>query len=94
MLTNLVTGAHELSLKEEMLLYPNPASEIVTIKVAKPLQDVRLELYNMNGQLIELKEIPFLEQEEFDISHLTIGVYFIRLQSGIKTKTLKLIKNQ
>jgi hypothetical protein len=93
-LTNLITGVHELGMKEEIQLYPNPAFETFTIKTEKPFQDVRLELYNMNGQLIQFKEIPFLEEEEFDISNLAIGVYFIQLQSGIKTKTLKLIKNQ
>lgn len=93
-LTNLVTGVQELGLTEEIQLYPNPALQEVTIKVEKPLQDVRLELYNMNGQLVLLKEFTFLEQEKLDISNLAIGVYFIQLQLGTETKTIKLIKNQ
>lgn len=93
-LTNLLTGTQELDFKEEIEIYPNPALERVTISLENPLQDVRLELYNINGQLIQFKEFAFMQQEELDISNLATGVYFIQLQSGRKRKTLKLIKTQ
>lgn len=93
-LTNLVTGIQELVFKESVELYPNPATDFFILEAEEGLKDVQIELYNMNGQLLQSYLVDFLQQEKIDVSQLVTGVYTVRLKSGSKTQTLKLIKNQ
>lgn len=75
--------------KEEVLfeIYPNPAKEIIQLKV-KDDQFKGALIFDLHGKL--LRKID-LEERQISLSDLVSGVYFIRdLNSGI---TRKMIKN-
>ncbi|MBP6871326.1 MAG: carboxypeptidase regulatory-like domain-containing protein [Bacteroidales bacterium] len=68
-------------------LYPNPASEYVTITTSGDLK--RVTVYNALGQLV-VDEIITGKQYELAVSSYTIGVYMVRVETeaGITTRTL------
>ncbi len=62
---------------KEILLYPNPTTNIINIELDKKEQ-VQLLLYNINGQLIQSKVINDLKAI-LDISSLSNGLYYLKL---------------
>jgi hypothetical protein len=73
-------------------VYPNPASDRIRIEwpVAQP-QDSRLEIYNEMGQRIRVFDI-LRQEQQFPVSSLGKGIYFIHLINGSSRKVAKLVK--
>jgi hypothetical protein len=71
----------------EVTLYPNPATNLLTIKTVSEIKSV--EIYNLQGQKI-LKAT----QKEVNISTLASGMYMVKIQDvDNKIVTKKIIKN-
>ena len=92
-------SAHEEQIAGEFRLnqnYPNPFNPSTTITYAIPDQtDVRLEVYNINGQRVAVLVDEVQQAGEhrvpFDASGLASGVYLYRLQAGSFTKTERMV---
>jgi hypothetical protein len=75
---------------ENVNIYPNPASDIVTIDAADWLHQVSsIEIYNQLGQLVQVKHGQATNQ--INIQDLTNGMYIIRWKSN-NNETLGLAK--
>ena len=77
-----VTG----NLLDDLLLYPNPTSSIIYLS-----NDVSMDyvLYNSIGQRLG----QGITLGQIDISQLTNGIYYIKLEKDNKSTTRKIIKN-
>jgi photosystem II stability/assembly factor-like uncharacterized protein len=83
---------------EDLLLtaYPNPGTNMVIIgyEIAEMAKS-KLEIFDINGQ--KIKDIlygptlPGIHHTEMNIEFLQTGIYLIRLQSGNKVRTEKLV---
>jgi len=76
--------------------YPNPFNPVTAIKYTLPSPgQVRLEIYNVNGQsvgtLVDEFQIPGTRTIDFDAKKLGNGIYFYRLQAGAFDETRKMI---
>jgi hypothetical protein len=75
-------------------VYPNPAKNAITIETSKEIEDlIAVAIYNLNGQLVK-KSSDFLKQNDtnqYDISDLNNGIYFVKVTSEKFSKTMKLI---
>ncbi len=61
-------------------IYPNPASEIITVVFNEPINDLNFEMSNTLGQKIDINQLhPVATQNtlQMDIHGLTSGNYFI-----------------
>ncbi len=79
----------EESLNPEVTIYPNPASNFVTVY----LRDQKMKQYlitNMMGQTVSQGKIS---NQKIDVSALENGVYFIQFSSDKKQITKRFIKN-
>ena len=77
----------------EMKIYPNPATEKITLEISnfEKLQTGVFKLYNLNGQL--LKECPVHSvSTELSLAGLTSGVYLLKVFMNDKTDEWKIIK--
>ncbi len=85
---NTVLNISELEIENNVTTYPNPTSNIFTIKLKNDILKSAI-IYNQLGQ--QVKEII---TNKVDISNLSDGIYFVKInsQSG-KTATKKVIKN-
>ena len=69
---------------EAVSVYPNPVNDQLIVK-AENLQKV--EVYNIVGQ-----QVMVTENEVVDMSALTEGIYFIRINAAGKTVTKRIVK--
>jgi len=78
------TGINEMISSLNISVYPNPASDIITINIAI---SATIEIFNMEGQIIKRLKVKD-DKTDIDISDFASGVYIIRAQtdSGITTK--------
>ncbi len=71
-------------------VYPNPVSQDLNIKSQHVI--THLEIYNLIGQKVLEKTIGVAEAQ-LNVSHLSPGVYLVKIDSEGSSETLKIIKN-
>ncbi len=67
-------GVTELSRKNEMIIYPNPVSDILTVKGDPFLQ---AEILDLTGKIVKTQ----LNNNTIDVSILQKGIYLIKLEN-------------
>lgn len=86
---NLTTlSVADFSLNEYLFMYPNPASDFITIQL-KNSDKEKVQIYNTIGQVV--KEVLISNNHKLDVSKLPNGVYFICLDNN-KLSTYKFVK--
>lgn len=73
---------------EKILVYPNPASDYIIIKLKNNTEE-KIEIYNVNGQLIKSTSVS--NNQKLNIAKLPNGIYFVNLLNN-KSSTIKFIK--
>lgn len=73
----------------ELLLYPNPTTNILNIKKAENLRVETIKVFNELGQL--LLSSPW--SNTLDLSHLASGVLFVQLETNIGLINKSVLKN-
>lgn len=93
--TGLV-GLEELNGQFGMSVYPNPSNEKVAVFLESMNDnEVSIQLFNTNGSLV--KSIDNIQisngttQVDIELSEINGGVYYVVANSGIGSKTIKLI---
>ncbi len=76
---------NQVNRQEDVLLYPNPSSELIRIRSAHPIKSV--EVYTTLGRSMSSVDI-----DKINISSYPAGVYFLRLKTKAGTSTHKFIK--
>ena len=77
---------------EDIILYPNPASEFITIAVPQNIQ-ASLRLFDVSGKLLQYhKDVVLDEAYTLSIEEALSGVYFLRIITSKGTITKKVIK--
>lgn len=74
-------------------IFPNPTKDRLTITINQEniLKNTTISVFNIQGQLFLSK--PILKKvTEIDISNLSKGIYFLKLNSNNKTEVTKIIK--
>ena len=80
----------DVSFNNEVSLYPNPASDVVTLAASGSNQLKQVSIIDINGKLIlEVELDSFNRSNELDISGLSSGVYFVR---AINNEAVTIVK--
>jgi len=83
----MTTGTIEnLPLKNQVQIYPNPASQKITINSSYQIQEINI--YNQIGQIVLQKTSP---EPTLDISFLQPGIYFVKLKALTELSIEKLL---
>lgn len=67
-------------------IFPNPASDVVTIKSNNPVDSI--QLYSIQGSQIE---ISMVNDTSFSVNDLASGIYVLKIASGSSISTKKLV---
>jgi predicted GH43/DUF377 family glycosyl hydrolase len=86
-----VTGTYDKSYDQKLLVYPNPASDQVTIQTSVKEKQV-LEIHSLIGQLMFCGKVD-KAQVQLDLSGFRKGVYILTLKSESGSVSCKLIIN-
>jgi hypothetical protein len=94
--TASVSLAREGSVMEEaadysIALYPNPATEVLHIKVSKLEAGATVHLYNANGAMIMNQRLTNTTQS-ISLRGLAAGLYYVQVKNGKYMSTEKVIK--
>ena len=74
-------------------VYPNPTKGILNLLVPEFLNELKLEVYNIQGKLIKSSLEKVINKNiNLDFSSISKGVYFIKLNMD-KPVYIKFIKN-
>ena len=74
--------------------YPNPCTNQLTIRCQIPDTRYRMiEIYTIEGRIVDRLEISFEDKRELDVSHLPAGIFFIKLTTENQISIRKLIKH-
>jgi N-acetylneuraminic acid mutarotase len=85
-----VTGLTDLS-KSGLDIYPNPASEFVTLKYERQNNDeIKVNVYGVTGELVK-SEILGQNQQSISVKDLKEGIYLVEIQSTNWTKNQKIV---
>lgn len=81
---------NEFNLNKFVSIYPNPANDVLNIKVKDDLVVEEVQLINLQGRLlVSVKQ----NLENINLSGLSSGVYLIKLKTNLGTISSKIIKN-
>ena len=86
-LCNTTVGIDEQTNQFQMKIYPNPATSILNISFTTTDQ-LNVSIKNYIGQTV----YSISNQTQIDITNLTSGVYFVKVELGEKIITQKFIK--
>ncbi|HLA55887.1 MAG TPA: T9SS type A sorting domain-containing protein [Flavobacterium sp.] len=86
----LSTTSNEFSSK--VTLYPNPATNSITISDASNSIDGVIEISDMSGRIVKSIRSTVVNNLTINISELTSGSYILKLQSENGVSTKKLLK--
>jgi uncharacterized repeat protein (TIGR01451 family) len=82
----------DFEFKNYFTLYPNPVNDRLTIETKNSIEVSSINIYNTLGQLVLV--IPNAQNvKTVDVSSLTSGNYFIKINSDKGTSNAKFIKN-
>jgi Secretion system C-terminal sorting domain len=82
--------ANDEFIKNEVMFYPNPASDNVNIKSNYNIKT--LELIDMQGRMLQSKIVNETETN-IDISSYVSGIYIVKVSNDTGERLYKLIKN-
>ena len=92
---SVVTGIIEAKdILLEFVVYPNPASDLVRLKISNfEIQNLKYQLYDMNGNLMQQNYI-FSDETNIPLQSFLPSIYFLKIiQDRKEIKTFKIIKN-
>lgn len=74
-------------------LYPNPATSVINIAITNGDLPDSYTVYNSLGQTVTTVKVSSSAQLAINTSVYSNGVYFVKIDKGTQSKTLKFIKN-
>ncbi len=93
---NIVLGLTNPELLSNLRVYPNPVfgNELSIALKNISLEPIRIQLYNVVGQLIRSENlgIQLTREVNFPVNQLQSGTYFLSIYQGKKVDTIKFIK--
>jgi hypothetical protein len=92
-ISHTYVGVNEHIVFSDLKIYPNPVTDKLVITSNNfEQQNFELQISNALGQTI-YNQTSLLNQNEINLSHLSKGIYFVKIQNTQQQKTLKILKN-
>ena len=90
--TNQVNLSLATILNEKFNLYPNPASNVVTITNGENLLVQQIAVYDTTGKLIKTENYNNKTEIQLNVENLASGTYLLHLKTNEGTAVKKLVK--
>jgi hypothetical protein len=91
----VITGVNDLNNNEQLQLFPNPATDNITISSEMAINtNVFVSIIDVAGRISQtasFNNMPAKSQHKIDISKLAKGVYFVKINTSNSEKVEKLV---
>ncbi|MGA3015014.1 MAG: T9SS type A sorting domain-containing protein [Bacteroidales bacterium] len=77
--------------ENNIVVYPNPAADKITIKIAEGQVPSQLSMMNINGEEVLTRSL-IKPKTQIDISNFPCGVYFVRVTNDKTVEVGKFVK--
>jgi hypothetical protein len=92
--TGTMLGLNEVSKKQNLTIYPNPATNQITVSLAEmPTQSFEIEITNMLGKKVYSQSYQPINNVSIDTKAFSKGVYFLTAIQHEKKETQKILIN-
>ncbi|MCX6181743.1 MAG: T9SS type A sorting domain-containing protein [Bacteroidetes bacterium] len=81
--TNTLTSNEMLPSKNEIQIFPNPSSSQFTIYSTSEIKNKEVVIYNSVGQAMMTLTLNSAENNTFEASSLSAGLYFVKIENQI-----------
>ena len=88
-----LTNAQPLD-KEQLRVFPNPFQTRIMVATPTDMDLALVRIHNTLGQLVVYKYFTFQRVQQFDLSGLPNGLYFISIENEEECYTGRIIKNE
>jgi hypothetical protein len=88
---NYVSGIKEQTAHNQILVYPNPTHNQLNIRGALIRKGCNVKVVDISGKIV-LSEQVQTPSFKLDVSTITSGLYFIKVQNGIEWASVKFVK--
>lgn len=85
-------GVDNLPVMNDIYVYPNPASNVLTVYASQLNEADFVYIYDLTGKKIQTEQINKQQQITMNISDLNAGIYFIVIQNGKTLSTKQFVK--
>ncbi|MEL6988329.1 MAG: T9SS type A sorting domain-containing protein, partial [Bacteroidota bacterium] len=92
---DVTTSNEEVTLEEDIILYPNPAYDELNIRFEKlETSNIQIDIMNVQGQHMQSASFGGQRLLNVDVSNYSNGIYFMRIQKGnaVITKKFEIFK--
>ena len=90
---NAATGINENILEPTVNIYPNPATNLLTIRSSSFHNEaVTVSVVNMLGETVQEEKINYSNETNINIKNVCVGIYFLQLKSESGMAVQKFIK--
>ena len=91
----VVTFMQESKDISRIVIYPNPTSGVFNVEQTGTLmhQTIKMEIFTMLGNRVITENVISEKKHQVNLGNFPSGVYLVRIMSGGKTETIKLIKH-
>jgi len=89
-----VTGVHDNTFFQNLQIYPNPTTDLITITFEKKL-NLNIEMFDLTGRTVLQTASNTSNNFSFSVTHLNKGIYFLRISDSnnpANQQTFKIIK--
>lgn len=82
----------DLTLNDVISIYPNPASELITLTNTGNETITQIRISDMNGRVMQTITNNSLPQRQINISSYASGIYFVRIETATASTVKRIIK--
>jgi hypothetical protein len=84
-------GVSAFDLASAITVYPNPSSDVINVSTEIALDEI--DIITINGQILQQIKNPSFENNNYTISNLPKGFYFVKFSSATDSATKKVLIN-
>ncbi|MCG2419458.1 T9SS type A sorting domain-containing protein [Aequorivita sp. F47161] len=86
-----ILNLNENSFSSEVKVFPNPATEIVTVSLKNTSEKASLIVYDVMGRTVKQQDFKGEKEVRLSVENLQPGIYYLKIYEGKKQTTKKLI---
>jgi hypothetical protein len=83
--------ANESNQLDEVLIYPNPVSEFLHVDLGQYSTECKIEILNINGQIIYSEIVSDYSKTEIDVSNCISGIYLVKIIADDKVMSERIL---